>query len=228
VTAYQPKALAGQRRVGPLASLLLGLLLGALGSLPAWFGGRDSFALLAWLACVAPASGAFLGALGVDPLRFAAVAPALWAVALALLGASEEQAQLPTPVWGALAWTGLFFGGLGLGRLARAPATSAAALLLLCALLIGLPGRGGLAGEPWPGRAASVLLDLSPFVLLGECSGARDLAWHRSLYSAAGTDRFQRAPWDPPWTGSLLLALGLGWAVFADRRAQAAAARAGG
>ena len=205
----------------------MGLLLGALGSLPAWFEGCDSFSLVLWIALVAPASGALLGGLGVDPLRFAAVAPALWAVALALLAAGEERANLPAPVWGALAWTGLFFGGLGLGRLGRAPAAGAAACLLISALMVGLPGRGGLSGAPWPGRAARVLLDCSPFVLLGECAGARDLAWHRSLYAAAGTDRFQRAPWDPPWTGSIVLALGLGWAMFADRRALATAARAG-
>jgi len=232
VDAAQPKSGSEpELRIRPsgrptqLRSLGLGIGLGALGSLPACVPGCDSFALLAWLACVAPAAGAFAGAAGVDPLRFGAVAPALWAVALALLGAAEERASLPAPAWGALAWTGLFFAGMGVGALARAGAASAAGLALAAALLVGLPSRAGLPGAPWPPRAASALLDLSPFVFLGECSGVRDMAWHRSLYASVGTDRFQRSPWSAPWAAVTVLALGLGCAWSLDRRRFRPAAR---
>jgi hypothetical protein len=198
--------------------LCWGLGLGALGSLPAWVPGSEAFSLLAWLAWLAPVSGALLGAAGVDPLRFGAVAPALWAVALALLEAGAERTSLPTPAWGALAWTGLFFAGMSVGALARHVAASAAAVALVAALLIGLSTRGGVATTPWPPRAASVLLDLSPFVLLAECSGARDVAWHRSFYATVGTDRFQRSPWSAPWAATSLFAAGLCCAWLADRR----------
>ncbi|MEO6711118.1 MAG: hypothetical protein ABIP42_16175 [Planctomycetota bacterium] len=222
MNAAQPKGLS--ERVPGVAeppsqlwSLGVGIGLGALGSLPAWIPGSDTFSLLAWLAWVAPASGVFLGAARVDPLRFGAVAPALWAVAMALLGASEERASLPSPAFGALAWSGLFFAGMGIGALARSAASACASVLLASALLVGLPSRAGLAGEPWSPRATSVLLDLSPFVFLGECSGVRDMAWHRSLYAAAGTDRFQRTPWNGPWAGGAAFASGLSFAWLAAR-----------
>jgi len=223
VNAAQPKGLRERvpRSVEPpsqLWSLGAGIGLGALGSLPAWIPGSDTFSLLAWLAWVAPASGVFLGAARVDPLRFGAVAPALWAVAMALLGASEERASLPSPAFGALAWTGLFFAGMGIGALARSTAAAAASVLLAAALLVGLPSRAGLAGDAWSPRATSVLLDLSPFVFLGECSGVRDMAWHRSLYAAAGTDRFQRSPWSAPWAAGGAFATGLCLAWLAARR----------
>jgi hypothetical protein len=232
VQANQPKVQwaeldggAALARPSQLSSLGLGLLGGLLGSLPAWFASCDSTGLLIWIACVSAAIGAWLGLLGLDPLRFGAVAPALWAVALALLGAGEERASLPTPIWGALAWSGIFFAGMALGRLRRT-AGAVGAVLLLAATLVALPIRGALPGRPWPAAAASTLMDLSPFVLLGECSGARDMAWHRSLYEAAGTDRFQRRPWDPIATSLLLLGVGLGLAVFVDRRARLGSATA--
>jgi hypothetical protein len=212
-------------RPSHLASLGLGLALGLLGALPALAPGCDEFALLCWIACLAPAAGAFLGARGVDPLRFGAVAPATWAAALALLAAARTEPGVPLPALGAAAWTGLFFAGFALGRLTGAAAPCAALLLATCALLVGLPARGGLAGAPWPPRAASALLDASPFVLLGECSGVRDMAWHRSLYAAAGTDRFQRDPWSPPATSAGLLAVGLAAALLADRGKRRAARR---
>jgi hypothetical protein len=180
--------------------------------------------MLLWLAWFAPCAGAWLGGCGVDPLRFGPVAPAMWAVAVALLGAAETQASLPTPAWGALAWTALFYAGMAVGALCRSSAASAAAIGLTAALLVGLPSRAGIAGEPWPAPAASALLDLSPFVFLGECSGVRDMAWHRSLYASVGTDRFQRAPWDGPWAAGGLLALTFCCAWIADRRRRAAGA----
>ncbi len=167
---------------------------------------------------LAPAAGALLGGARIDPLRFGAVPPALWAVALALLSAGETRASLPTPAFGALAWTGLYFMGVGAGILWRSAALSAACLLLAAALLVGLPARGGIVGAAWPARAASALLDLSPFVFLGECCGVRDMAWHRSMYAPVGTDRFQRAPWSAPWAATGSLALGLCIALLANRR----------
>ncbi len=215
---------AGQRPT-QLVSLSLGLALGALGALPAVLPGCDGFALLVWIACLAAGAGALLGAAGVDPLRFGAVAPALWAVALALVEGSQEQASLPSPAYGALAWTGFFFAGMAVGRCTGSGPTSAAALVLISVLLVGLPSRGGIAGEPWPPRAASALLDLSPYVFLGEASAVRDMAWHRSLYADVGTDRFQRSPWNSPWAGVGALAMGLCCAWAADRRRQRAQVR---
>ncbi len=167
---------------------------------------------------LAPAAGALLGGARIDPLRFGAVPPALWAIALALLSAGETRASLPTPALGALAWTGLYFMGVGAGILGRRTAVSAACLLLAAALLVGLPARGGILGAAWPAPAASVLLDMSPFVYLGECSGVRDMAWHRSMYAPVGTDRFQRTPWNAPWAATGSLAFGLCFALIANRR----------
>ena len=95
--------------------------------------------------------------------------------------------------------------------------------MLASALLVGLPSRGGIAGPPWPPRAASVLLDVSPFIFLGECSGVRDMAWHRSMYASVGTDRFERSPWNAPWAASGALAVGLCFALLANRRRVAVA-----
>jgi len=214
-------------RPSHLHSLGLGLTLGALGSLPAWIPGCDAFSLLLWLSWFAPVAGVLLGASRIDPLRFGAVAPALWAVALVMLDAAAPQPTLASPLWGALAWTGLCFMGMSLGARTRSTFTSAAAAALATAVLIGLPARGAIAGEPWPPRAASALLDASPFVLLGECSGARDMAWHRSLYAAVGTDRFQRTPWNGPWTASAVLAVGCCLAWLFDRRRRATPRAAG-
>lgn len=225
VSAVEPKAGAEFvpasalfSRPSQLQSLAAGLALGTLGALPACLPGCDTFALLCWISMLAPAAGALLGAARIDPLRFGAVPPALWAVALALLSAGETRASLPTPAFGALAWTGLYFIGVGVGILGRRAALHAAGLLLAAALLVGLPGRGGITGAPWPARGASVLLDLSPFVFLGECCGVRDMAWHRSMYAPVGTDRFQRAAWSAPWAATGCLALGLTFALLANRR----------
>lgn len=212
-----------------LRGLVLSLALGLLGALPTlpnpWGpsvpGGGDEFAFLAWIACLAPTAGAVAGGVGLDPLRFAPVAPASWAVALALSSAARPEPPLAFPALAAAGWTGLFYLGYAVGAWTRAAASTAAVLALLSALLVALPTRAGLPGAPWPAETARRALDVSPFVLIAECGGVRDLAWHRSLYAPAGTDRFAREPWPASGTAFLLLGAGVLAALLA-RRARAA------
>lgn len=219
VAVAEPKPEEPRAAPGPWSSLGLGAVGAVLGLLPAILGSRDSFVLLAWIAMTGPAIGAAIGARGVDPWRFGAVAPGLWGLGLAAIAAADDSAQLPSPLLAMAAWIGLYFAGFGFGRAWGDALTSALASLALCALLVALPTRAGLPGRPWAARAAVLCLDLSPFVVLGECGGVRDMAWHRSIYAAGGTDRFQRAPHAPAGTALCLLAIGL-IAAEAARRAR--------
>lgn len=197
-------------------AVLLGAV-GALGALPAIDGKSDSLALLTWIAWIAAASGCIFPARGRDLWRFGAVAPAIWMAALALVDGRAEHA-LPAPAWAAAAWTGLFFAGAALGRIAPdARWRNGAALLLVAAVLSALPARGGLPGAPLPPRATAVLLDVSPVVLLAETAGVRDHMWHRSLYGPAGVDRFARAPWSGPLAAGTVLLVGCALALGAGR-----------
>lgn len=201
-----------------LRELLLTLAVAAVGCLGAFAVGReagDPVAFLIWLAVTAPACGFLLGALGVRPWPFAPAAPGIWMAALAWLDVASAR-DLATPIWSALAWTGLFALGLGLGRL-RAPGRGidarsralggAGVLLVIAAALVALPGKGGVADEPWPAATASVLLDLSPATLLVESAGV-DWMRHPSVYEPVRTDRFQRVPIRGELAGPLSLVVG--------------------
>jgi hypothetical protein len=216
-----------QRRKDGAKSLAWGLalgLVGALGALPVANGEADSVALLAWIAWIALPAGVLFGARGADLLRFGLVAPGCWMVALALVDAQTEvpSAALPTPVWAAVAWSGMFYAGAALGRwiASRRPSavfTASGAALFFTAALAGLPSRGGFPGEPWPPRVASALLDVSPVVFLWESAGLRDAQWHKSLYASAGIDRFARAPWEGKLAGPAVLLVGCALALGASR-----------
>lgn len=192
------------------------ILLAALaGALPALLGG-DAVAILVWLAMVGAALGYGCGALGVS-LAAALAVPALWAVALLL-----APGALSAPHWGALGAAGLFLLGQGLGaRAPGRPAPGAAGLLLVCALLVGLPVKGGLGGTPWAARSPRVgalLFEASPATWLVEASG---LDWMRAegVYHAAGTDWFplERRAVRGALAGPLLFVVGCCAALLAPR-----------
>ena len=200
-----------------LRELLIALCIALVGGIGAWpvnagqsahsVPSADPFALLVWIALIAPACGCACAALGVRPLPFAAVVPGAWMSLVALVGAFSQR-TLPAPLWGSFAFAGLFFFGGAIGALwARRALASAGVVLLVTALAIVAPCRGSFADSPWPPRVASTLLDLSPATLVSECSGL-DWMRHPSIYGPVGTDRFERAPWNGAWAGSIALALG--------------------
>lgn len=209
----QPAARSGLR---DLSITLAVALLGCVGAL----GGGDPTGFLIWIAIFAPAGGFAVGALGVRPWLFAPAAPGAWMVTLALLDSASER-DLPTPLWSALAWTGLFVLGLGLGRAgssstrgpgaeseARGRAFGGAGVLLLVAgALVALPGKGGAVAQAWPPSVASALLELSPATLVVESAGV-DWMRHRAIYEPVGTDRFQRLPYRGELAGPLALVVG--------------------
>ena len=187
------------------------LLLGAVGALPSLSG--DGLVLLFWLGLVALPLGVLFGSARLDLLRFGLVAPACWMIALTWVEA-RAGAPLPSPLWGALAWSGLFLAGAAWGRAApRRRWSRAAGALLLAGLLAALPVRAGLPGVPWSPAVATRLLDLSPVTLLAECSGVRDWMWRAGVYEQAGVDRFLRTPWRGELAGPVLLLVG--WALSA-------------
>ena len=205
---------------GQLRALSIGLGLGAvgaLGALPARSGAADSLALLTWLALVAAPAGYLYGAARADLLRFGAVAPACWMVALALADAPSPTG-LATPVWAAAVATGLFFAGAALGRLwSEAMWAGAGALFLCMSLSSGLALRGGAWSTPWPPATAAVLLDLSPVTLVCESAGVRDWMWREGVYEPAGVDRLTRRPWRGSLAGPTVLVVGCALAACFSR-----------
>lgn len=187
---------------------------GALGALPTTRGEPDPLALLVWLALWAPAAGALCASFAIRLWPLGLAISAVWMLLLVLTDASSSR-DLPTPFYAALAWTGLFGLGFGLGACARrSPWHAAAWVLIVAAMLVALPVAGGLVGQPFPAALGARLLDASPASLLAECSGL-DWMRHPGIYAAADT-----ASMDPslrlPYRGSLAgpLVLLLGW-VFA-------------
>ncbi|MDP6839229.1 MAG: hypothetical protein QF724_09860 [Planctomycetota bacterium] len=169
--------------------LKLVLLLGAVGYLPLAIGG-STLTLLIWLALVALAVGVLAGGLGLRPWPAGWAVPGSWMIALALVN-SEAVRPLPTIVWGAMAWCGLFSLGLALGRWRPKWAWSAsAATLAVCALASGLLTLGGLAeggsGGIWPAATGALFLDLSPVAFVTECAGL-DWMRHPAVYRSGGT-----------------------------------------
>jgi hypothetical protein len=223
-TQLTPTPRARSRDVAALTLALILAGVGALGALPARSGASDPLALLTWLALVAAPAGFFFGAGGHDLVRFGAVAPGAWMVVLALIDAPTERG-FATPLWAALAWTGLFAGGAGLGRLFPGAAwRGAGLLLLLAALLAGLPGRAGIGARPWPPAAAARLLDLSPVALVCESAGVRDWMWRAEVYEPVGVDRFARRPYRGALAGPGTLVVGCLLALIGARRGRRAAA----
>lgn len=176
---------------GDLARALGCAGIGVLGALPLEGLGPDPVALLVWLALCAAPVGALAGGASMHAWIVAPVVPAVWSVALVAVDALSER-DLPAPLWAAVAWTGLFAIGFGLGRAcavasrgAAGAVTVAALLLFVCAGLVALPVGGGFLAEPWPPAVAARLVDLSPATLLAECAGL-DWMRHPAMYAAAG------------------------------------------
>jgi|RhiMethySRZTD1v2_1073278.scaffolds.fasta_scaffold414006_3 hypothetical protein len=205
-------------------SLLLALGFGALGSLGALPGerGADPLVALAWIAIVALPCGLACGALALRPWPFAASVPALWMAALACAGISSER-TLPTPVWAALCWSGIFAAGWGIGRASAADARAVAAGLALSLAFALLPSAGAFLGRPWPAPVSARLLDLSPVAVCMECSGV-DWLRHPAVYEPAGAldiDPSLRQPYQGKLAGPGLLLLGCALAALGAVRARA-------
>jgi hypothetical protein len=209
--------------------LALGLACVALpGALPGSRGEPDPVAFLVWLAFVAPAVGAVAGAIRLAPWPHAAAVPGAWMLLLVAVDALGTR-DLSTPVWAALAATGLFALGFAIGRLApdglrwRAPA----AVLALAATAVLAPVAGGLLRAPWPAAASATLLDLSPATLLSECAGV-DWLRHPAVYDAAGSfdiDPRSRSPYPPALAGQLAFVLGCAFAAAAEAFARSRSGR---
>jgi len=170
---------------------------GALGAL----GAADPVALLVWISIWSAAAGAICGATSVRHVALAAVPPAAWMGIAAVVDGSSAR-DLPSPAWAALAWSGLYAAGFGVGRLARGRTFAVAGVLfLLASLLALLPILPGTLGAPLPPPVEARLLDLAPATLVVECAGV-DWMRHPAIYDAAGT-----ADIDPslrlPYRGSL-------------------------
>jgi hypothetical protein len=90
-------------------------------------------------------------------------------------------------------------------------------LLLVAALLAGLPGRGGALGAPLEPALARLALDLSPATLVLESAG---VDWMRdpAVYDPVATDRFQRLPYRGALAGPLVLLVGCALASLAGLR----------
>jgi hypothetical protein len=222
---------ARERRPAHLRQLGLALALASLalpGMLPGSRGEPDPIAFLVWLAFVAPAAGALAGTLGLAPWPHAAAVPGTWMLLLVAVDALGAR-DLATPVWAALAATGLFALGFALGRLApahlrwRAPA----AVLALAVVTTLAPFAGALLRAPWPPASSATLLDLSPATLLAECGGV-DWLRHPAVYDAAGSseiDPRSRSPYRPALAGQLAFVLGCAFAAAAETFVRSRSAR---
>lgn len=198
----------------PLLATLALSALGGLGALPSLSSGAgDPAAFLAWVALLAPAAGAFAVHLQLSPLPWGAAAPSSWVLGLVWCAAASPRI-VPTPLWGAAAWMGLFaLGAAGAQLWARRdlkPTYVAALASLALASAAWAPGR---AGAPWSPDVTALWLDLSPLTLVAECAG---LDWMRTplVYDAAQTDRLERVAWRGELAGPLCLLVGYAsWAL---------------
>jgi hypothetical protein len=195
---------------------------GALGALPGSRAGPDPVALLAWLSLWAMPAGFACGAAGLSLWPLAPVVPAIWMGLIAFVDGASMR-DLGTPTWSALAFSGLFAAGLGLGRLApRALWWGVGALLLAGGFFAILPAGGGILDRPLPAHVNALLLDLSPTTLLAECAGL-DWMRHPAMYDAAGTvdiDPSMRTAWRGILAGPAVFLLGCCLAVAGDRIAR--------
>lgn len=205
--------------------LVLALALSSIGllGLLATDGESEPVNLLAWFALSAPAVGCLGAQLGLRfwPLGF--VAPAMWMAVYTVSSASLLQ-DAPTPFYGALVWTGLFAAGWSLGVGAKnAGWTRPSALLLLCALAAGMPSIVSLLGETPPQSWVALAVDLSPVTCVLECAGL-DWMRHPSIYELAGSlPPDARTPYRGMLAGPLLLVVGWGLVMVAERRTRSSA-----
>lgn len=200
------------RSPGRAERAALGAVLCLSGALGAWPGshGPDPVAALAWLAVLAPAAGSLAATRGLSLLPLGWLVPVLWTLPVAWAGASSPR-PLPGLAWAALAWTGLYAAGAGLGLVARArgwnPWATCGLVLLASGLLAVLPARGSIASAPWPVPAARALLDLAPPALVIECAGV-DWMRHPAVYDPVQSDRFERRAWRGALAGPVALLVG--------------------
>ena len=182
---------------------------GALGAIPGR-AGSDPVALLAWISILAAPAGFLCGSAGVPHLALAALPPGAW-MGLAAIVDGLSPRDLPSPAWAALAWSGLYAAGFGLGRWRSGTGFGgAAALFLLASLMAAIPIVPGTLGSPLPPPVEARLLDLSPATLVEECAG---IDWTRNpvIYDAAGSadiDPSLRLPYRGPLAGPIAFVVG--------------------
>ena len=191
-----------------IAALALGLL-GLCGALPGERG-PDALVCAGWVALIALPAGIASGALALRPWPFAAAVPALWMIELGVVTTLSER-ELPTPIWAALVWTGMYAAGFGLARAwTLEPLRAAALALVVVALLAGLPSLGARTGRAFPPWLSARLIDLSPLSVCLESAGV-DWMRHPALYEPAGTldiDPGMREPYRGRLAGPALLLVG--------------------
>ncbi|MCZ6597891.1 MAG: hypothetical protein O7B99_09655 [Planctomycetota bacterium] len=213
------------RRVGFALAAAAGV--GLLGALPRADGSLDPLAMLAWVTLIAPAAGFACGAAGVRPLA-GLIVPAVWMFVLVQVDLASPR-DVVEPIWPALAWTGLFAGGLGLGwlRPGKPPERSWAgvgALLLGSLFFTGLGIQGGLAaGDATWGRdhpaLTRLLLDVSPLAVAFDSAGWDWTHAQPTVYRLSGVEWFHRVPYRGMLAAPALLVVGCVLAAFLSRRA---------
>ncbi len=210
---------APEQRDAPagLFPLLVTLGLGAagcLGALPLTRSGApEPLAFLAWAALFAPVAGALAVHARLTPLPWGFAAPSSWVVGLVWCAASSPR-LVPTPLWAAAAWMGLFALGAAGAQLWARRDSSATYVAVLASLALSVAAWApGVVGAPWSSEVTALLLDLSPLSLVTECAG---VDWMRTplVYETAQTDRFERAAWRGELAGPVCLLVGYAsWAL---------------
>lgn len=201
---------------------------GALGAIPGTRSGADPVAFLAWISVWSAAGGYLCASGGVRQVALIAIPPGAWMVLAAVVGGLSQRI-LPSTPWAALAWSGLFAGGFGLGRIStRASGIAGAAVLfLLASLLAALPILPGHLGAPLAPRIEARLLNLSPATLVEECAGI-DWMRHPAIYDAAGSadiDPSLRLPYRGRLAGPIAFVVGCLLAAIGEGVARARAKR---
>jgi hypothetical protein len=194
---------------------------GALGAIPGAHG-SDPLAVLAWISMWSVPAGVLIGASSAPLWPIAPAVPALWMALFALVAASSTRI-LPSPVWSAFSWTGLYAVGFACGRSfpkLRWPLGSAA--FAGAAALNALAISGAWLATPFSARVSARLLDLAPATLLAECAGL-DWLRHPGIYEPAGAldiDPALRGAWRGVLAGPIVFLVGCTVALLAERLAR--------
>lgn len=222
---------AGSRALsgGRLAWTCLIALAGFVGALPldppGPRVGADPLFAVTWAALLAPIAGAAAAGLRLPPWPYGLAAPASWAFALVWASAASQR-LVPTPLWSAAAWMGLFaLGAACVAPFERDRARAVFAVALASAAANVAVFAPGWLGSRWPPNVASVLLDLAPVTFVAECAGV-DWMRQAGVYEIVQTDRFERAAWSGQLAGPVCLVVGYAaWAAlhYATRRRRASA-----